>query len=176
MNRSSLYDGKSSWGLFQAHKLIVLNAFLGHVHFIKTANSQPSQKRKCWRSLASLWVRKRLRAKGEGLSTPLLSLVSNGPAPSQRQVLTQAYRMCLDAALFFFPLCTVCVVLVTKATWCWNRENTWKFLPVARQSQWFGVFEVCIPCWFPNHVLFSKPNTIAWWILISFWKALSVTS
>lgn len=43
----TLYDGKYSGGLFQVHGQIMLNAFLGHVHFIKTANSQPSQKRKC---------------------------------------------------------------------------------------------------------------------------------
>lgn len=51
----TLCDGKYSWGLFQVHKRIMLNAFLGHVHFIKIVNSQPSQKRKCWRSLAALW-------------------------------------------------------------------------------------------------------------------------
>lgn len=28
-------------------ELIVLNAFLGHVHFIKTVHSQPSRERKC---------------------------------------------------------------------------------------------------------------------------------
>lgn len=79
------------------HGLIMLNAFLGHVHFIETANSQPSLKRKCLRSLAATWGEEETEdgGRGEGPSLPLLSLAGTetGTQPVT-QVLTQAFRLC----------------------------------------------------------------------------------